>query len=64
MLVTRISATGVVDSTFGTSGFFQNVIANSALAYHLLLDSQQRVCAVGTIRLTGTEDLGVVRLTP
>jgi len=64
MLVTRISATGVVDTTFSTNGYFQNVIANSALAYHLLLDSQQRVCAVGTIRLTGSEDLGVVRLTP
>ena len=64
MLVGKVSATGVVDTTFGTTGFFQDVVANSALAYHLMVDSAQRIIAVGTIRLTGTEDLGVARLTP
>lgn len=64
MLVSKITSTGAVDTTFGANGFFENVLANSALAYHLMLDSTQRIIAVGTIRLTGTEDLGVTRLTP
>ena len=64
MLVTALSATGVVDTTFGTAGFFEQPLANSALAYHLMVDSAQRLVAVGTIRLTGTEDLGVARILP
>jgi uncharacterized delta-60 repeat protein len=64
MLVTRISNAGAVDPTFGTAGFFENVVSNSALAYHLMVDAEQRVVAVGTIRATGSEDLGVVRLLP
>ena len=64
LLVGKVSASGVLDTTFGTNGFFQGVLANSALAYHLMVDSSQRIIAVGTIRLTGTEDLGAARLTP
>ena len=64
MLVTAISATGVVDTTFGTAGFFEQTLANSALAYDLMVDAAQRVVAVGTIRLTGTEDLGLARILP
>jgi len=64
MLVTKLSATGVIDTSFGASGFFQDPIVNSALAYNLMLDSRGFIVAVGTIRFTGTEDLGVVRLTP
>jgi hypothetical protein len=64
MVVGKLSATGVVDTSFATNGFFESNLANSALAYHLLVDSAQRIIAVGTIRLTGTEDLGVARLSP
>jgi uncharacterized delta-60 repeat protein len=64
LLVTKISAAGVVDTSFANMGFFQDVIVNSALAYHLMVDTQQRIVAVGTIRFTGSEDLGVVRITP
>lgn len=64
LLVGKVSASGVLDTTFGTNGFFTDVLANSGLAYHLMVDSAQRIIAVGTIRLTGTEDLGVARLTP
>jgi uncharacterized delta-60 repeat protein len=64
MLVTALSAAGVVDTSFGTAGFFEETLANSALAYHLMVDSAGRIVAVGTIRLTGTEDLGVARILP
>lgn len=64
MLVGKVSATGAPDTGFGTNGFFENNLANSSLSYHLMLDSAQRIISVGTIRLTGTEDLGVARLTP
>ena len=64
MVVGKLSATGVVDTSFAANGFFESNLANSALAYHLLVDSAQRIIAVGTIRLTGTEDLGVARLSP
>ena len=64
LVVGRLSATGVIDTTFGTNGFFSAPLANSALAYHLLVDGAQRVVAIGTIRTGGSEDLGAVRITP
>ena len=64
MLVMKISAAGVVDPSFANAGFFEDVIVNSGLAYQLLVDSAQRLIAVGTIRFTGTEDLGVARINP
>lgn len=64
LVVGKLSATGVVDTTFATNGFFSAPLANSALAYHLLVDSAQRVVAIGTIRPGASEDLGVVRITP
>ncbi|MDP2274746.1 MAG: hypothetical protein Q8N23_18485 [Archangium sp.] len=64
MLVSRISGSGVIDTTFGTAGLFAQPLANSALAYDLLVDGSQRIVALGTIRLTGTEDLGVCRILP
>lgn len=64
MLVTRISASGTIDSTFGSAGFFENVLSNSSVAYHLMIDTSSRVVAVGTIRVTGSEDVGVARLLP
>lgn len=63
MVIGKITTGGFVDTNYATNGFFEDVVSNSALAYHLMVDSQQRVVGVGTIRDTGTEDLGVVRLT-
>ncbi len=64
MLVTRITTAGAVDTTFANNGFFENVLSNSALAYHLMLDAVDHPVAVGTIRVTGSEDLGVARILP
>lgn len=64
LVVGKMSAAGVVDTSFATAGFFSAPLASSGLAYHLMVDSAQRIVAVGTIRLGATEDLGVARITP
>jgi uncharacterized delta-60 repeat protein len=64
VVVGKLSATGSPVTSFATNGFFESNLANSSLAYHLMLDSAQRIVTVGTIRLAGSEDLGVARLTP
>ena len=64
MLVTRVTAGGTVDTSFANNGFFENTFSSSALAYSLLVDEANKVVALGTIRASGSEDLGVVRINP
>ncbi len=64
MLVTRVTPGGTVDPTFAANGFFESTFSSSALAYSLLVDVANKVVAIGTIRASGPEDLGVARLNP
>lgn len=64
MLVARVTAGGTIDTTFSQSGFFESAFGTSALAYSLLVDVANKVVAIGTIRTSGSEDLGVARINP
>lgn len=64
LLVARVTAGGTLDTSFATNGFFENTFASSGVAYSLLVDVADKVVAIGTIRSSGSEDLGVCRLTP
>lgn len=64
MLVARVTAGGTVDTSFAANGFFESTFGSSGLAYSLLVDAVNKVVAIGTIRTSGSEDLGVARINP
>jgi hypothetical protein len=64
MLIARVTPGGTIDTTFSQNGFFESTFGTSALAYSLLVDTVNKVVAIGTIRTSGSEDLGVARINP
>jgi uncharacterized delta-60 repeat protein len=63
--VLRFSASGVIDTTFGTAGEFLDSYSGTAAAFGLGLDSAGRVLIAGPFSVgTTLPDLGIARINP
>ncbi len=63
LAVTRLSATGAVDTAFGTQGKFDSVIGVGAEFRACAQDSLRRILVAGSAAILGTRRFVVVRLT-
>lgn len=64
--VARYTASGILDTTFGTGGIFKPTIAgaSSTIAYDVVLDSSNNILIAGSALISGVNQSLLIRLTP